>query len=563
MSSDERAASLTTVVVVTYEHRDEIDQCLSALAASTVRPRTIVVDNASSDGTATHVRAAHPWVEVVALDRNVGYADAHNEVMSRIATPVVTLVNPDCLVEPDTIEVLERILLGDPSLGAVSALLTNLDGTPQEFARRDLDLRIVAGDLTWLGRSLDGRFFSGRTGARRRYRQEVSAFLSRGGSEALMDVDCPAAACVALRKAALPDPIFPSELPLMFNDGALYRTMRATGFRVAIAASASARHGHGTSIRRLRRDRYRAEFVQAALVYTRHHWTRRRRAAAIALFLMDGIAQVATGVARRDRALVSEARGTLGGLGIPGGARPWLGDVDPPGKRARQLLGSVRRLPLDVVVGWRDRWWRARFGVACRMAGARSRVRVRLDVHPTATIEPGVRFDLRGPAIRLTIGPNVRVRSGVILRVWGGQIELEPGCEVRHDSCLTVKGRLVVGRRTVIGRASGIHADGDLRIGAGVLVAEMATVIDTDHTFGHHEVGGLHTPVEARPVRLEDGCFIGARAQISPGVTIGRGAVVGAHAVVVEDVPAGSLAVGIPARVVGPVRESTPDDGAT
>jgi acetyltransferase-like isoleucine patch superfamily enzyme len=53
------------------------------------------------------------------------------------------------------------------------------------------------------------------------------------------------------------------------------------------------------------------------------------------------------------------------------------------------------------------------------------------------------------------------------------------------------------------------------------------------------------------PVVLDDGCDIGVGAVILPGVTIGRGAQIGAGSVVVHDVPAGAVAAGVPARVIG------------
>lgn len=53
-----------------------------------------------------------------------------------------------------------------------------------------------------------------------------------------------------------------------------------------------------------------------------------------------------------------------------------------------------------------------------------------------------------------------------------------------------------------------------------------------------------------KPIRIEDDCWIGANAVILPGVTVGRGSTVGAGAIVSRDVPAYSVTVGIPARVV-------------
>ncbi len=58
---------------------------------------------------------------------------------------------------------------------------------------------------------------------------------------------------------------------------------------------------------------------------------------------------------------------------------------------------------------------------------------------------------------------------------------------------------------------------------------------------------GLGDP---RPVRIGDGSFLGVNSAILPGVTVGAGGYVAANAVVIEDVPAHSLVVGNPARVV-------------
>ena len=58
--------------------------------------------------------------------------------------------------------------------------------------------------------------------------------------------------------------------------------------------------------------------------------------------------------------------------------------------------------------------------------------------------------------------------------------------------------------------------------------------------------------IDARPVRIGRGCFIGARAILLKGVTLGDRAIVGAGAVVTRDVPAGHIAVGNPARILPP-----------
>jgi maltose O-acetyltransferase len=59
----------------------------------------------------------------------------------------------------------------------------------------------------------------------------------------------------------------------------------------------------------------------------------------------------------------------------------------------------------------------------------------------------------------------------------------------------------------------------------------------------------------ALPVVIEDGCWIGGGVIILPGVTIGRGSVIGAGSVVTKSIPANSLAVGNPCRVIRKINQ--------
>lgn len=84
-------------------------------------------------------------------------------------------------------------------------------------------------------------------------------------------------------------------------------------------------------------------------------------------------------------------------------------------------------------------------------------------------------------------------------------------------------------------------------IGAGSLVASSATLLCHEHVY--REPDAPHLPLH-KPVRIGMRCFVGVSAVILPGVTVGDDCIIGAGSVVTKDVPAGSLAVGVPARVV-------------
>ena len=89
-----------------------------------------------------------------------------------------------------------------------------------------------------------------------------------------------------------------------------------------------------------------------------------------------------------------------------------------------------------------------------------------------------------------------------------------------------------------------------IKIGSHVLIGSGAMIIDSDSHSLDWEERRNGNDSQFRPIVIEDDVFIGARAIILKGVTIGRGAIIGAGAVVTSDIPAWSVAVGNPAKVV-------------
>lgn len=117
--------------------------------------------------------------------------------------------------------------------------------------------------------------------------------------------------------------------------------------------------------------------------------------------------------------------------------------------------------------------------------------------------------------------------------------------------------QLSVGEYTFVGRAElSVHAC--LTIGARVCINDGAKILTASHDIKHP-----NWPTLAKPVTIEDYAWIAVNAIILPGVTIGRGAVVGAGAVVAKDVPPYGLAVGNPARIFESRRPETLDYSPT
>lgn len=104
-SESRRPSGLVSVIIVTWNAKADIDDCLVSLSRQTYSPlEVIVVDNESSDGTAAHVSRSWPDVVVVRGTHNTGYAGGNNLGARHAGGSVLFFVNPDTVVPPETVE---------------------------------------------------------------------------------------------------------------------------------------------------------------------------------------------------------------------------------------------------------------------------------------------------------------------------------------------------------------------------------------------------------------------------------------------------------------------------
>lgn len=120
------------IIIVSYNTAADLRACLASLhAAPPALPHHVcVVDNASTDASVAMVRTEFPGVEVVALDRNVGFAAANNAGIRRTSAPLILLLNSDTVVPGGAID---RLAARLDATGAVAAgpRLVGRDGTPE------------------------------------------------------------------------------------------------------------------------------------------------------------------------------------------------------------------------------------------------------------------------------------------------------------------------------------------------------------------------------------------------------------------------------------------------
>ena len=107
---------------------------------------------------------------------------------------------------------------------------------------------------------------------------------------------------------------------------------------------------------------------------------------------------------------------------------------------------------------------------------------------------------------------------------------------------------LTLGRDVFVNIGCRFQDTGGITIGDGSLIGHGSTLTTLNHSMDP----ARRADMEPAPVTIGRNAWLGAGVTVVPGITIGDGAVIGAGAVVTTDVPADSVAAGVPARVIGP-----------
>ncbi|MBN1299761.1 MAG: glycosyltransferase [Melioribacteraceae bacterium] len=127
-----------SIIIVNYNVKEYLNNLLNSLekASGNLRTEIIVVDNASSDGSAEEIPSKFPAIKFLRNEKNLGFGKANNQGLELANGEYILLINPDTIVKEDTIERLIQFLEANPDAGMVSCKVLNPDGTLQLACRR-------------------------------------------------------------------------------------------------------------------------------------------------------------------------------------------------------------------------------------------------------------------------------------------------------------------------------------------------------------------------------------------------------------------------------------------
>lgn len=132
----------------------------------------------------------------------------------------------------------------------------------------------------------------------------------------------------------------------------------------------------------------------------------------------------------------------------------------------------------------------------------------------------------------------------LVLRGFGAEIHGTPF--VHQRARVTQPRNLVLHHRACLGDGAHAYALGRIELHEGATIAQEAYLCTGTHDFASPDL-----PLQTAPIVIGRDAFVGARAFVLPGITLGAGCLVGAMAVVTRDVAPGTLVAGNPAKVCG------------
>lgn len=230
-------------IIVNYNAGETLQKCVAALLKSNVHTRVTVVDNASSDKSAENLYKqleGQQGVEVLFNQANLGFAPAVNSVARRADADWVLILNPDCIIEPETLGHLKSALENDARAALAGPDVRDENGQTQRATLRrfpDPWKSLMAASGLWRL----GKWFPAFHGI------EVNVSELKSGTE---KCDAVSGACMLIRRSALQEVGFlDEEYAMHCEDLDLMFRLREHGWHCLFVPQARCIHKQGLSSR--------------------------------------------------------------------------------------------------------------------------------------------------------------------------------------------------------------------------------------------------------------------------------------------------------------------------
>lgn len=242
------ATPMVSVLIVNWNTRDLLSACLRSIErhASATLHEVIVVDNASTDGSAEMVARDFPHTRLLANTVNAGYARGNNQAASAATGEFLLTLNPDTELVDDALERGVSALRSAPSYGALGARLLDPDGSTQRSVRGFPTMLGVFGALSGLDRLLPGSSLG-------------SYFLRAFDYDSPGPAPQPMGTFLMFRREALrsvgdPCTPFDEDFPIFFNEVDLLWRLDQAGWPCWYDPAVRVLHHGGQSTRQVRKS---------------------------------------------------------------------------------------------------------------------------------------------------------------------------------------------------------------------------------------------------------------------------------------------------------------------
>ena len=243
-----------SIILVNYNGSQVVIDCLDSLqnTLQTIAHEVIVVDNASTDGSADLIETLFPTMHLVRQSQNRGFGAGNNLGASFANGEFLLLLNTDTLLTFDILPYLVDLMRQDPTIGIIGPQLLNPDGGLQRSTAPEIS---IWGECQALKQQLDDRS-----------RHQISQEFAK-----MQDVDIVVGAALFIRKGlfeALAG--FDETFFMYFEESDLCRRAQTKGWKVVYAPSVALIHLGGYSVSKTP-DKLRLDYRRSQLYYYQKH----------------------------------------------------------------------------------------------------------------------------------------------------------------------------------------------------------------------------------------------------------------------------------------------------